>query len=243
MTKSKKNFKSIFKTFALAFTTLALMLGIFLGNALPHVKAEESAFEKYYTAEKLEEMKIGEILECDTGLDGKHLLFDVTDFEEFIMSPTLIELAGIVEGANGEALGQMIFYFENNIVEGPEDTIWKYFVAGDGKEYVYLYSNSIPDTYETMILYEGNAWYISEAIEEPKVEPEKPNNNNSRPSTDKNVEEDEKTEGGCGSFIEDVGVVVNEVLKIDDVEPFASGMVTVVLGVLMLGIAVLAIKK
>ena len=58
------------------------MLGVFLGNGLPQVKAEESAFQKYYTVEKLEEIKISRVNFEDTEFWNKHLLFDFTEYYE-----------------------------------------------------------------------------------------------------------------------------------------------------------------
>lgn len=239
--------KNIFKTFALGFTSLALMLGVFLGNALPQVKAEEPLdYSDYYTAEKLEEIKTGEINLGDLELQGKHLLFDVTDFEEdYSMDPTLIDMAG--EDDEGY-LGQINISYENKVVDvsssvnaSTSDITWKYFVGGDSREYVYLCLNNIPDGYEVMILKEGYAWYISEAIEEPTVNEDKPSNN--RPTTNNKTEDDEKTDTGCGSFFEDVGVVVNEVLKIEDTDPFATGIVTISILAILLVITLVAIKK
>lgn len=234
--------KNIFKTFALAFTTFALMLGVFLGNALPQVKAEEPLdYSDYYTAEKLEEIKTGEINFGDLELQGKHLLFDVTDFEEdYSMAPMLLEIAG--EDDDG-LLGSKNISYEDKVVDaGSLDITWKYFVGGDSREYIYLCLNNIPDGYEVMIFKEGGyAWYISEAIEEPTVNEDKPSNN--RPTTNNKTEDDEKTDTGCGSFFEDVGVVVNEVLKIEDTDPFATGIVTISILAILLVITLVAIKK
>lgn len=257
MTKTKKNFKSLFKTFALAFTTLALMLGVFLGNALPQVKAEESSdkLTSYYTADKLEEIKLGEIQLDDKNFWNNHLLFDITeclnltDSEFFAIDMVCL---GVDEFSGEVVTGYICFYFdvETKTVSctmteqqyADIEYTYKYFVGGDSHEYVYLFINeSEMFTSETFVIVEGHGWYISEAIEEPTVNEDKPSNN--RPTTNDKKEDEEKTETGCGSFFEDVGVVVNEVLKIEDTNPLATGIVTIGIVAIILVICLVAFKK
>ena len=233
MTKTNRNFKSIFKTFALAFTTLALMLGVFLGNALPKVQAEEAdELTNYYTADKLEEIKISEIQFGDVALVNKHLLFDVTNFEEdYPMTPTLLELAG--DNAEGQ-WGQINISYDDKVVDaGSLDITWKYFVGGDMREYVYLRLNNIPDGYEVMIFKEGGyAWHILEAIEvpeevepdEPTVEPDEPTVEPDEPTDEDkaNVSEDEK-EG----FVEMLGNTAIEVFALENISAYSAGIATI----------------
>lgn len=73
----------------------------------------------------------------------------------------------------------------------------------------------------------------------PTEEPDVPNEQ--EPIEPEEPTDDEK-KTGCGSFFEDVGTVVNEVIKID-AEPFATGIFTVVLSVVVIAIVIIIFKK
>ena len=79
--KKKFEIKSIFKTLALAFTTLALMLGVLVSNTLPQVKAEEPSTPDYSTWERT-------ALQQGDTVYGKYLLFDNDKYTLNIVVPS-----------------------------------------------------------------------------------------------------------------------------------------------------------
>ena len=208
------------------------------------VKAKETSISDYYTAEMLEELKIGSVTDEPFDLRGKHLLFDLTDYELTVcvcavVYPTPEEFVDDY----GE-ITDLNFQLNDGVVTATilgdsfNNFTYEYFVI-DGTEYVYLHLPNIPELEESgFILYDfERSWVLSGPIEipdEPTVEPE-------TPSDETTVEPEEKS--GCGSFFEDVGVVVNELLKIEDTEPFATGMATIVLGGLLAFFALLGLIK
>ena len=82
--KKKFEIKNIFNTFALAFTTLALMLGVLLTNTLPQVKAEEPSTPDYSTWEKT-------ALQQGDTVYGKYLLFDNDKYTLELVVPSSID--------------------------------------------------------------------------------------------------------------------------------------------------------
>ena len=82
--KKKFEIKNIFKTFALAFTTLALMLGVLVSNTLPQVKAEEPSTPDYSTWEKT-------ALQQGDTVYGKYLLFDNGKYKFELEIPSSID--------------------------------------------------------------------------------------------------------------------------------------------------------
>ena len=82
--KKKFEIKNIFNTFALAFTTLALMLGVLVSNTLPQVKAEEPSTPDYSTWEKT-------ALQQGDTVYGKYLLFDNDKYTLDLVVPSSID--------------------------------------------------------------------------------------------------------------------------------------------------------
>ena len=82
--KKKFEIKNFFKTFALAFTTLALMLGVLVSNTLPQVKAEEPSTPDYSTWEKT-------ALQQGDTVYGKYLLFDNGKYKFELEIPSSID--------------------------------------------------------------------------------------------------------------------------------------------------------
>ena len=72
-------------------------------------------------------------------------------------------------------------------------------------------------------------------IEEPLIKPEEPGEEKSSEETE------EKT--GCGSFFEDVGVIVNELFKIQDTDPVATGSATLIIGGLVVVIILIGLIR
>lgn len=221
---------------------IALVLSFFfiLGviTSVNKVSAQETSISDYYTSEMLEELKIDNVLEEDNVI-GQHLLFqEPFDHLITIAIPTpeeYIEEYECRHSENSFMLSNGIVNIRANIgMKFIKNFDYKYFVV-DGIEYVYLYIT--PELEEPFEIEESYAiagefsiiWYISEPIEAPSDVPE----------DEPTVEPEEKS--GCGSFFEDVGVVVNELLKIEDTEPFATGMATIVLGGLLAFFALLGL--
>ena len=123
------------------------------------------------------------------------------------------------------------------------DYTYKYFVGGDSHEYVYLFINESEFfTSETYVIYEGYGWYISEAIEEPTVEPDEPTVEPDEPTvepdeptvepdepTDDNNQEDNSSdvaEEEKDGFIEMLGNTTIEVFKLENLSTFSAGILT-----------------
>lgn len=134
MTKTKKNFRNIFKTFALAFTTLALMLGVLVSNALPKVSAQEQGFPEdlsKYSVEVLEKganvadayILIPLIEGSETGLNISGFTSDVTD--EFNKKITMF--TNYVEGE--------LYYMVEDLDNMPVYDLDCDFIEFEGNEY------------------------------------------------------------------------------------------------------------
>lgn len=226
-----------------------------VNNAFTTASASESTTVDYSTWERSE-------ITGGLNVFNKYLLFENKDLNndgykdnlgfEFYIDNIQCEFGEVVKGGiSGQNNKVSIFIYLDVTLYAELDITYET-ITLDGVEY-YLFNISEPYVDFVYTDFPGNYNGYEEfkvdltkvalnypstvtTLIEPKIEPNKPTN----VPTNKPTEDEEKT--GCGSFFEDVGTVVNEVLKID-AEPFATGIFTFAIGAVLLGIFFVAIKK
>lgn len=217
-------------------------------NNFSTASASESTAVDYSTWERSE-------ITGGLNVFNKYLLFEKDEKDlgfEFYIDNIQCEFGEVVKGGiSGQKNKVSIFIYLDVTLYAELDITYET-ITLDGVEY-YLFNISEPYVDFVYTDFPGNYNGYEEfkvdltkvalnypstvtTLIKPKIEPDKPTN----VPTNKPIEDEENA--GCGSFFEDVGTVVNEVLKID-AEPFATGIFTFAIGAVLLGIFFVAIKK
>ncbi len=219
-----------------------------VNNAFTTASASESTTVDYSTWERSE-------ITGGLNVFNKYLLFEKDERDlgfEFYIDNIQCEFGEVVKGGISGYKNKVSIFIYLDVTLYAELDITYETITLDDVEY-YLFNISEPYVDFVYTDFPGNYNGYEEfkvdltkvalnypstvtTLIKPKIESDKPTN----VPTNKPIEDEEKT--GCGSFFEDVGTVVNEVLKID-AEPFATGIFTFAISAVLLGIFFVAIKK
>lgn len=187
------------------------------------LKAGDTFGNKYYRIELPKSANSVNLFNLNVSVNGFNSLQSV------VYNPSIQKIVFYVFTVEYE----MVIYDNVTYLEFylPETYFLKFHLVGSQTNYSLYYDDNFRVT-----LVSANVKVIEEPINSGIVDTENSGTNNNGEKTESDT--------GCGTFFNDVGVIVNELFKIKDTSPVATGAATIVIGgLIVLGIVIILFKK